>query len=150
MYKHVEKRDCPQPKGMRVFLCAQWILKDSLLQTIKLRSGLCRLALLNKHAPAPPTQAQEWQWIDLYLQKWGSNTTQPHRGGWWPLLQQHRLSLFSWHSITPPPPSLFFLLLPSFLSSSNTLSHSPILPSPQRALLFPLFKQYTPSSSEPV
>lgn len=29
MYKHVEKRDYPQPKGVRVFVCAQRILKDS-------------------------------------------------------------------------------------------------------------------------
>lgn len=42
-------------QDVHVFVCAQWILKDSLLQTIKLRSGPRRLALLNKHAPDPPT-----------------------------------------------------------------------------------------------
>lgn len=45
------------------------------------------------------TQGKETARRHCNPQKWGSNTTQPHRGGCWPLPQQHSLSLSSRHSI---------------------------------------------------
>lgn len=134
MYKHVEKHDYPQPKVVCEFVCAPWILKDSAHCYRQLKCSLvCAVWLpLNKHAHNPPAHRQRNDGEEtLYLQNWGSNTTQPHRGGWWPLLQQHRLSLFSWHSITtPPPPSLFISssIISLILKHLITLFHPSLSP----------------------
>lgn len=136
MYKHVERRDYPQPKGVCKFVCAQWLLKDSTHCYRQLNCSLVRAVWLplNKHTHYPPTHRQRNDSEEtLYLQKWGSNTTQPHRGGWWPLLQQHWLSLFSWHSI---PPTFSFYFFHHFSHPQTPYHTLPSFPLPRELCSF--------------
>lgn len=134
MYKHVEKRDYPQPKGVCEFVCAQWILKDSAHCYRQLNCSLVRAVWLPlyKHTHDPPTHRQRNDSEEtLDLQKWGSNTTQPHRGGCWPLLQQRRLSVFSWHSITNPPTFSFYFFFHHFSHPQIPYHTLPSFPLPR-------------------
>lgn len=136
MYKHVEKCDCPQPKGVCVLVCAQWILKDSLLQTIKLRSGPCCLALLNKHAPNPPTQPQEWQWIDIVPAKvrFKYHSTSQGRLVTFTTTAPAVPLLLTLHN--PPPPLYFFFFFHHFSHPQTPYHTLPSFPLPRELCSF--------------